>query len=62
MAAIGGGASVISLPQAHAGHWIADLLYAVPVMVVVVALGIQTLRDRKKRKNEQEIEARRRNL
>jgi hypothetical protein len=34
------------LPIAHAGHWIAGLLYLVPVVIVVAALAWQSLRDR----------------
>ena len=47
---------------AHAGHWIADLLYALPVVLVLIALGVQSLRDRRKRKIEQENEEMRRNI
>lgn len=32
---------------AHAGHWIANFLYAAPVLVLVGALVIQRLRDRR---------------
>jgi hypothetical protein len=33
---------------AHAGHWIANLLYLAPVIIVVVALGWQSLKDRRR--------------
>jgi hypothetical protein len=32
---------------AHAGHWIAGLLYLAPVVIVVGALGYQSLKDRR---------------
>ncbi len=41
---------------AHAGHWFADLLYVVPVAIVVVFLGIDSLRQRKKARDKQEKE------
>jgi hypothetical protein len=31
---------------AHAGHWLANLLYLAPVVIVVGALGFQTFKDR----------------
>jgi hypothetical protein len=35
------------LPIAHAGHWLVNLLYLAPVLIVVGALGWQTLKDRR---------------
>jgi hypothetical protein len=35
------------LITAHAGHWLANLLYLAPVLIVVGALGWQTLKDRR---------------
>ncbi len=32
---------------AHAGHWIGQLLYLLPVVVMVVAVGIGKLRERR---------------
>jgi hypothetical protein len=32
---------------AHAGHWIAGLLYLAPVLIVVGALAFQNLKDRR---------------
>lgn len=37
----------MSVPIAHAGHWAATLLYAAPIIVVVLALVIQRWRDRR---------------
>jgi hypothetical protein len=31
---------------AHAGHWFISLLYVAPVLIVVVALAIQSRRER----------------
>lgn len=36
------------LPLAHAGHWLVNVLYLVPLIVVFVALGVQALRDRRR--------------
>jgi hypothetical protein len=33
-------------PVAHAGHWIANTLYALPVIVLFVAVARQRWRDR----------------
>lgn len=33
-------------PIAHAGHWFISLLYVAPVVIVVVALTIQSRRER----------------
>jgi len=32
---------------AHVGHWIVNLLYLVPLVIVVAMLGISSLRDRR---------------
>jgi hypothetical protein len=32
---------------AHAGHWLAGLLYLAPVVIVVGALGFQSWKDRR---------------
>jgi hypothetical protein len=31
---------------AHAGHWYISLLYVAPVLIVVVALAVQSRRER----------------
>ena len=36
-------------PLAHAGHWLVNLLYLAPLVLVFVALGVQALRDRRRR-------------
>jgi membrane protein DedA with SNARE-associated domain len=40
--------ALIAPPLAHAGHWLASLLYLVPVLVVVGALVWQSWRDRRR--------------
>jgi hypothetical protein len=37
-------------PIAHTSHWLADLLYVVPVLVAVGLLGMQAVRDRRRRR------------
>jgi hypothetical protein len=39
---------MISPPLAHAGHWIASLLYVAPVAVIVGALLWQSRRDKRR--------------
>ena len=35
------------VPIAHAGHWIANLLYLVQLLVVIAMLGVSSMRDRR---------------
>lgn len=37
----------MTIPMAHAGHWLAGLMYLAPVLIVVGALGWQSLKDRR---------------
>lgn len=36
------------LPLAHAGHWLVNVLYLAPVLVLGAALGWQSFRERGK--------------
>jgi len=36
-----------ALPLAHVGHWLVNVLYLVPLVIVVAMLAISTMRDRK---------------
>jgi uncharacterized membrane protein YtjA (UPF0391 family) len=33
---------------AHAGHWLAQLLYAVPLVVLVAAIVVTKMRERRR--------------
>lgn len=35
------------IPLAHAGHWLVNLAYAAPLLVVVVIIVREKLRDRR---------------
>ncbi len=35
-------------PLAHAGHWIADLLYVLPLAVALGFLALQSFRDKRR--------------
>ena len=35
------------LPLAHTGHWLVNLLYIVPLAIVVIMLAITMVRDRR---------------
>jgi hypothetical protein len=37
----------MAVPVAHAGHWLANALYVVPVLVIVLALLRQSFKDRR---------------
>ena len=39
-------------PLAHAGHWIADLLYVLPLAIAVAVLATQSWRDKRQEKAE----------
>jgi hypothetical protein len=41
-------------PIAHAGHWLAELLYITPVVVIVTWLSIRALIDRRRERAEQQ--------
>jgi hypothetical protein len=45
-----------AVPLAHAGHWYHSLIYAAPVLVLVLLLGIGTLRDRRKQARKERSE------
>ena len=34
-------------PIAHAGHWLAQLAYVVPLLLVVIALAVSKVRERR---------------
>ena len=36
-----------TLPLAHVGHWLVNVLYLVPLLIVVAMLAISSLRDRR---------------
>ncbi|HEX8123944.1 MAG TPA: hypothetical protein VF549_22025 [Solirubrobacteraceae bacterium] len=36
-------------PLAHAGHWLASLLYVAPVLLIVGALAWQSWRDKRRK-------------
>lgn len=38
----------MTVPIAHAGHWLADLLYVLPLAVVLGFLVVQSIRDKRK--------------
>jgi hypothetical protein len=41
-------------PLAHAGHWLAGLLYLAPVVIVIGALAYQSWKDRRAGDGERE--------
>ena len=48
MAALGGEL----IPLAHPGHWLLDLLYVVPVLIVVGFIAVRAILDRRAEANE----------
>jgi hypothetical protein len=40
------------LVLAHAGHWLANVLYAAPLVALAVAMGVGWLRDRGRDRDE----------
>jgi hypothetical protein len=45
----------VGLILAHAGHWLAGLLYLAPVVIVVGALGYQSWKDRRRGDDDVEV-------
>lgn len=41
------------VPLAHAGHWLANLLYLLPVLVLAGGIAYQRIADRKARAADQ---------
>lgn len=41
-----------ALPMAHAGHWLAQLAYLLPLILLVGALVIGRLRERRERRRD----------
>jgi hypothetical protein len=39
---------MMPLPIAHAGHWIADLLYVLPLAIALGFLALQSIRDKRR--------------
>ena len=37
----------MTLPIAHAGHWLVNVLYFVPVVAFIIWLAITTIRERR---------------
>ena len=44
----------MTVPFAHAGHWIESIVYLVPILGFGCWLGITTIRDRRERRREEE--------
>ena len=40
------------LPIAHAGHWITDLLYVLPLAIALGFLALQSIRDKRRDETE----------
>jgi hypothetical protein len=38
----------MTLPVAHAGHWLAELMYVAPVLAIVVWIAIRSIIDRRR--------------
>lgn len=34
-------------PFAHAGHWLVDLLYVAPILIILAVLAYRSIRDRR---------------
>lgn len=42
----------MNIPIAHAGHWLVNVLYIMPLVIVLGVLAYQGMRDRKHGKPE----------
>ncbi len=42
----------MTLPLAHAGHWLVETLYLLPVIVVVGWMSVRALLDRRRAKRQ----------
>jgi uncharacterized membrane protein YoaK (UPF0700 family) len=41
------------LPLAHAGHWLAELMYVMPVLAIVVWISIKAIIDRRAERRDE---------
>ena len=46
---------MIAPPFAHAGHWLAQLAYQAPLILLVVMLVVGKLRARRERRDDQPV-------
>ena len=37
----------MTVVPAHVGHWLADIMYVLPVLVVAIRIGVRALLDRR---------------
>ncbi len=44
-----------TVPLAHAGHWLVNVLYVGPVAVLVIALWWQGMREKRRVSDQQEL-------
>jgi hypothetical protein len=45
-------------PVAHVGHWLAEVLYLAPVLVVVTWISVKAILDRRRERREELTRAR----
>lgn len=45
------------VPLAHPGHWLAELMYVAPVVVIVGWIGVRSLLDRREERREERAAA-----
>ena len=38
----------MTLPLAHAGHWLVEIMYVMPVLAIVVWISIRAIIDRRR--------------
>jgi hypothetical protein len=41
------------LPVAHAGHWALDVLYVAPILIVILVIVTNVVRDRRAARDEE---------
>jgi uncharacterized membrane protein YtjA (UPF0391 family) len=46
---------MIAPPLAHAGHWLAQAAYLLPLVVLVVMLVVSKLRERRERRDDSPV-------
>ncbi|HEV7918245.1 MAG TPA: hypothetical protein VGO97_01595 [Solirubrobacterales bacterium] len=46
----------MNVPIAHAGHWLANMLYLVPVLVLVIGILFQKWADRNRDDDSEDVE------
>ena len=47
----------MTLTLAHVGHWLAELMYVMPVLAIVVWISVKAIIDRRAERHDHRVDA-----